>query len=48
MQQLLITGLLVICLLLVYITTISGEQGMKKEQQRAHQKVMEYVKDIDA
>jgi|GEM_PF-2079888 len=48
MQQLLMTGLLILCLLIVYMTTIGGEQGISKEQRRAHQQTIDYVRDIDA
>lgn len=48
MQQLLMTGLLILCLLIIYMTSVGGEQGIKKEQQRAHQQTIDYVRDIDA
>jgi len=48
MQQLLMTGLLIVCLLIVYMTSVSGEQGLRKEQQRAHQQTIDYVRAIDS
>lgn len=48
MQQLLITGMLILCLLAIYMTSVGGEQGVKREQQRAHQQTIEYVRAIDA
>jgi len=48
MQQLLVMGLLIVCLLIVYMTSVSGEKGLSKEQQRAHQQTIDYVRAIDS
>lgn len=48
MQQLLMTGLLILCLLVIYMTSVGGEQGVKQEQQRVHQQTIEYIRAIDA